>query len=65
MVYEKVNKYLKPTIPKSYIRKNNKKIVVPLKKFDGNEGLLFHDDTVHFGPKIIHQIVDYQLNLIY
>ncbi|WP_440910928.1 phytanoyl-CoA dioxygenase family protein [Candidatus Pelagibacter sp.] len=51
LVYEKVNKYLKPTIPKSYIRKNNKKIVVPLKKFDGNEGLLFHDDTVHFGPK--------------
>lgn len=49
--YKKVNSYLKPVIPKSYMKKNYKKIVVPIKKFDGKEGILFHYDTVHFGPK--------------
>ncbi len=49
--YRKVNKNLKPTIPKAYLKEKYKNIIVPLKKFDGNEGILFHDDTVHFGPK--------------
>ena len=49
--YKKVDNYLKPLIPESYIKKNHKKIIVPIKNFDGKEGILFHCDTVHFGPK--------------
>ena len=49
--YKKVNEHLKPTIPSTYLKKKAKNVIVPLKKFDGNEGILFHDDTVHFGPK--------------
>ena len=65
LVYEKVNKYLKPTIPKSYIRKNNKKIVVPLKNSMGMKVCFSTMIQFILVQKIFHQIVDYQLNLIY
>ena len=51
LIYKKVKRHLKPSIPKKYLKKNYKNIITPLKKFNGSEGILFHDDTVHFGPK--------------
>jgi len=38
----------KPKISKEYIEKNVKRTIVPIKKFDGSEGMIFHDDLVHY-----------------
>jgi hypothetical protein len=51
IIFKKVKNSIKPSIPKFYMKKNYRNIIVPLRKFNGNEGILFHDDTIHFGPK--------------
>ena len=47
--FKTIKGFKKPIIDKSFINKNKKNIVMPIQNFNKN-GVIFHDDCVHFAP---------------
>ena len=47
--FKTIKGFKKPIIDKGFINKNKKNIVMPIQNFSKN-GVIFHDDCVHFAP---------------